>query len=159
MSKGRDNPKETPKKISEKSLKGNKACIILTMRYKNAQKAIDWLCNAFSFEKHLIVNGENNTIAHAQLTYGNSMIMLSSENENEYGKLVKTPQSLNGNNTQAPYIVVDRIDEHYAKAVAAGAEMLIDIKDEEYGGRGYTCRDTEEYIWSFDSYNPWAENE
>ena len=140
-------------------MKENKACIIPTMRYKNARTAIDWLCKAFGFEKHFIVEGENNTIAHAQLIYGNSMIMLSSISENEYGKLVKAPESLQGNNTQAPYIVVEKIDEHYEKAVAAGAKILIEIKDEEYGGRGYTCKDTEEYIWNFGSYNPWTENE
>ena len=140
-------------------MKENKACIIPTMRYKNARKAIDWLCDAFGFEKHLIVEGENNTISHAKLTYGNSMIMIGSENENEYGKLVKTPESLQGNNTQTPYIVVENIDEHYERAVAAGAKILIDIKDEEYGGRGYTCTDTEEYIWNFGSYNPWSENQ
>ena len=87
------------------------------------------------------------------------MIMLSSENENEYGKLVKTPENLNGNNTQAPYIVVEKIDEHYEKAVTVGAKILIEIKDEEYGGRGYTCKDPEEYIWNFGSYDPWTENE
>ena len=140
-------------------MKENKACIIPTMRYKNAPTAIDWLCKAFGFERHLVVEGANNTIAHAQLTYGNSMIMLSSESENEYGELVKTPQDLNGNNTQASYIVVEEIDEHYKRAVAAGAKILIDIKDEDYGGRGYTCKDIEEYIWNFGSYNPWAENE
>jgi len=140
-------------------MKENRACIIPTMRYKNARKAIDWLCNAFGFEKHLIVEGENNTISHAQLTYGNSMIMLGSENENEYGKMVKTPENLQGNNTQASYIVVENIDEHYEKAVTAGAKILIGIKDEEYGGRGYTCKDPEGYIWNFGSYNPWTENE
>lgn len=140
-------------------MKEKKACIIPTMKYKNAQKAIDWLCNAFGFEKRLIVEGENNTIAHAQLTFGNSMIMLSSENENEYGKLVKVPESLNRNNTQAPYIVVEKIDDHYEKAVAAGAKILIAIKDEQYGGRGYTCEDTEGYLWNFGSYDPWAEIE
>lgn len=136
-------------------MKENKACIIPTMRYKNAQTAIEWLCNAFGFEKHLIIQGENDTIAHAQLTYGNSMIMLSSENENEYGNLVRTPKKLNGNNTQTSYIVVKKIDEHYEKAVATGAKILIEIKDEEYGGRGYTCKDIEDYIWNFGSYNPW----
>lgn len=138
-------------------MKENKACIIPTMRYKDASKAIDWLCNAFGFEKHLIVEGDNNTIVHAQLTYGNSMIMLSSENENEYGQLVKTPERLNGNNTQVPYIVVEEIDAHYKNAVAAGAKILIEIKDEEYGGRGYTCKDTEGYIWNFGSYDPWTQ--
>ncbi|WP_299104092.1 VOC family protein [uncultured Tenacibaculum sp.] len=140
-------------------MKEHKGCIIPTMHYKKARIAIDWLCNAFGFEKHLVVEGDNNTIAHAQLTYGNAMIMLSSENENEYGKLVKTPEDLHGNNTQAPYIIVEQIDEHYKRAVAAGAKILIDIKDEAYGGRGYTCKDNEGYIWNFGSYNPWAENE
>ena len=132
--------------------------IIPTLRYKNARKVIDWLCNAFGFETHIIVKGENNTVAHAQLTYGNSMIMVSSESDNEYGKLVKTPERLDGNNTQAPYIVIEKIDDHYKKAIAAGAKILIDIKDEEYGGRGYTCKDIEGYIWNFGSYNPWTEN-
>ena len=83
------------------------------------------------------------------------MIMLGSENNNEYGKLLKTPNSLNGMNTQAPYIIVEKIDEHYKNAVARGAKILIEIKDEEYGGRGYTCKDIEEHIWNFGSYNPW----
>lgn len=134
----------------------NKACIIPTIQYKNAQAAIEWLCNAFGFEKHLVVQGENNTILHAQLTYGNSMIMLGSESNSEYGKLLKTPESLNGINTQAPYIVVEKIDEHYENAVKAGAKILIEIKDQDYGGRGYTCKDNEEHIWNFGSYNPWT---
>ncbi len=140
-------------------MKEHKACIIPTMRYKDAPAAIDWLCNAFGFEKHLIVDGENNSIAHAQLTYGNSMMMLGSMNDNEYGKLIKTPESFDGYNTQAPYIIVENIDEHYKKAVSAGAEILIDIKDEDYDGRGYTCKDKEGHIWNFGSYNPWTENE
>lgn len=140
-------------------MKENKAVIIPTLRYKNPQMAIDWLCKAFGFEKHLIVEGANKTITHAQLVYGNSMIMLGADNGNEYDNFVKTPESLKGTNTQAPYILVEKIDEHYERAVAAGAKILIDIKDEEYGGRGYTCQDTEQYIWNFGSYDPWAENE
>jgi uncharacterized glyoxalase superfamily protein PhnB len=140
-------------------MKENKACIIPTMHYKNARTAIDWLCNAFGFEKHLIVEGENTTIAHAQLTYGDSMIMLSSEKDNEYGKFVKTPKDLNGINTQAPYIIVEEIDKHYQRAITSGAKIILDIKDEDYGGRGYSCQDPEGHIWNFGSYNPWTEND
>ena len=138
-------------------MKPRGSIIIPTMRYKDAPAAIVWLCKAFGFEKHLVVPGENGTIAHAQLSFGNAMIMLGSENDNEYGKLVRTPIELNGFNTQALYIVVDQVDEHYQKAIAAGAEIVLDIKDEDYGGRGYSCRDPEGYIWNFGSYDPWAE--
>ena len=59
----------------------NGSTIIPTLRYKDAPKAIDWLCKAFGFERHLVVPGDNDTIAHAQLRYGNAMIMLGSDNE------------------------------------------------------------------------------
>lgn len=134
----------------------NSAVIIPTMQYKDALNAIEWLCKAFGFEKHLVVPGAHGTVVHAQLRFGNSMIMLGSENDNEYSKLVKTPNDLNGFNTQAPYIVVEEIDDHYSRAISAGARMVLDIKDQDYGGRGYSCQDPEGYIWNFGSYNPWV---
>jgi len=135
----------------------NGSRIIPTMRYKDAPAAIEWLCSAFGFETHLIVPGENGTIVHAQLSFGNAMIMLGSERNNEYDKSVKTPKDLAGMNTQTAYIIVEEIDEHYRRAIDAGAEILIDIKDEDYGGRVYSCLDPEGYIWNFGSYNPWAQ--
>jgi len=39
---------------------------------------------------------------------------------------------------------------------AAGAEVVIEIKDEDYGGRGCSCRDPEGNVWSFGSYDPWT---
>ncbi len=137
-------------------MKQNGGLIIPTMRYKDAVKAIEWLCNAFGFEKHLVVPGENKTIAHAQLRFGNAMIMLGSERDDTYGKLLRTPKDLEGYTTQAPYIVVEEVDEHYQSAVAAGAEIVIAIKEEDYGGRGYCCKDPEGHLWNFGSYNPWA---
>lgn len=136
----------------------NGSVIIPTLRYKDVSNAIEWLCNAFGFEKHLVVPGENETIVHAQLTFGNAMIMLGPENDNEYGQLVTAPVDLNGMNTQAPYIIVEHIDEHYQKAVQEGAEIILGIKEEDYGGRGYICRDKEGHIWSFGSYNPWNDS-
>ncbi|MGB5693440.1 MAG: VOC family protein [Flavobacteriaceae bacterium] len=134
----------------------NGSVIIPTMRYKDALKAIEWLCKAFGFEKHLVVPGENGAIVHAQLRFGNAMIMLGSENDNEYGKFLKTPKDLNGSNTQTPYIVVEEIDKHYQKAITGGAKIILGIKDEDYGGRGYSCQDPEGHIWNFGSYNPWT---
>jgi uncharacterized glyoxalase superfamily protein PhnB len=137
-------------------MKQNGSIIIPTMRYKDAPAAIEWLCNAFGFEKHLIVPGEDGTIAHAQLKFGNALIMLGSENDNEYGKFIKAPKDLNGMNTQAPYIIVEQIDKHYQRAIAGGAKIILAIKDEDYGGRGYSCQDPEGHIWNFGSYNPWT---
>ena len=126
------------------------------MRYRNAPAAIEWLCKAFGFEKHLVVPGEGGGIAHAQLTFDNGMIMLSSSGDGEFDRLTKHPDEIGGAETQSPYLIVADCDAHYARAKAAGAVMLLDIEDKDYGGRGYTCRDFEGHIWSFGSYDPWA---
>ena len=126
------------------------------LKYSDAPAAIEWLAKAFGFESHLVVDGENNKIAHAQLTYENCMIMLGSTGNRELDKYMKAPGDLRGINTQAAYITVKDIDDHYARAKSAGAKMILDIKDEDYGGRGYTCQDPQGVIWSFGSYDPWG---
>lgn len=136
--------------------KNTTATVIPTMRYNDAGAAIEWLCKAFGFEKHLEVPGENGTIAHAQLVFGNGMIMLGSARDDDFGKLQKPPSALGGVGSQSPYIIVEDADQHYARALAAGAEIVMDIKDEDYGGRGYSCRDPEGHLWNFGSYDPWA---
>lgn len=130
--------------------------IIPTMRYRNAPAAIEWLCKAFGFEKHLVVPGEGGKIAHAQLTFDGGMIMLSSVDDGEFDRFMKHPQDVGGAETQSAYIIVADCDGHYARAKAAGAAILLDIEDKDYGGRGYTCGDLEGHIWSFGSYDPWV---
>ena len=129
--------------------------IIPGMRYRNAAAAIEWLCKAFGFEKYLVVPGDNDTIAHAQLSFGGGMIMLGSIQDNEFGRMMKQPDEVGGAETQSCYVVVPDTDAHYARAKSAGAQILVDIHDEDYGGRGYACRDLEGHIWYFGSYNPW----
>lgn len=129
--------------------------VVPAMRYRDAAKAIDWLCDAFGFERHLVVPGGNGTIAHAQLSFGNGMIMLGSIQENEFGRLMRQPDEIGGAETQTAYLIVDDADAHYARAKAAGAEIVMEIKTEDYGGRGYSCRDLEGHIWNFGTYDPW----
>ena len=132
------------------------ATVIPTMRYNDARGVIDWLCQAFGFEEHLVVPAQNGTIVHTQLVFGNGMIMLGSAGDDDFGRLQKPPSNLGGVGSQSPYIIVEDADRHYARAVAAGAEIVMEIKDQDYGGRGYSCRDAEGHIWSFGTYNPWV---
>jgi uncharacterized glyoxalase superfamily protein PhnB len=134
------------------------ATVIPALHYHDAPKAIEWLCNAFGFEKNLVVPGPDNTIAHAQLSFGNGMIMLGSARDNEYGKLLTHPTQTGGQATQTVYAIVADVDAHYARAKAAGATMVMDITDKDYG-RDYTCRDLEGHIWTFGSYDPWENAE
>jgi uncharacterized glyoxalase superfamily protein PhnB len=131
--------------------------IIPTLRYQDAPAAIEWLCRAFGFERHFVVPGENGTIAHAQLTFGNGMIMVGSARDDEFGRLQKTPAQVGGVGTQSAYIIVPDVDAHHARAVAAGAAVTMAPRDEDHGGRFYSCRDPEGHLWNFGSYDPWKE--
>jgi len=135
--------------------KNTKATVIPCLRYRDAAAAIEWLCRAFGFEQQLVVPQPDGTIAHAQLTFGNGMIMLSSVVETEFGRLMKQPDEIGGAETQAAYLIVSDADAVYASAKAAGATIVLDIKDEDYGGRGFTCRDLEGHVWTLGTYDPW----
>jgi uncharacterized glyoxalase superfamily protein PhnB len=136
----------------------NKPKIIPSIRYSDCHMAIEWLSKVFGFEEHLIVPSDSGGILHAQLVYKDCMIMLGSAHEgDEFGRLNSSPLELHGQNTASIYMVVVDIDAHYKKAIEKGAEIILDIEDEEYGGRGYTCKDLEGHIWSFGTYNPWTE--
>jgi uncharacterized glyoxalase superfamily protein PhnB len=137
--------------------KQTRATVIPCLRYRNAPAAIEWLCSTFGFEKQLVVPGEDGTIDHAQLTFGNGMIMIGSvqKTETEYGRLIKQPDEIGGLETQSPYLVVADADEIYRRAKGAGATIVIDIKDEDYGGRGFSCRDPEGRLWNIGTYDPW----
>jgi uncharacterized glyoxalase superfamily protein PhnB len=50
--------------------------------------------------------------------------------------------------------VVDDLDGHYARAKAAGAEIIMEPHDTEYGSRDYAARDIEGHQWYFGTYAP-----
>jgi uncharacterized glyoxalase superfamily protein PhnB len=135
--------------------KSTTVTIIPTMLYQDAPAAIEWLCSTLGFEKHVVYPGENGAIAHAELTFGNGMIMLGSAKEAGYGRLVTTPARLSGATTQAAYIVVGDTDALYERVKAAGAEIVRKLNTTDYGSREFACRDPEGHIWNFGTYDPW----
>ncbi len=138
--------------------KATKATLIPCLRYRDAPAAIEWLCRVFGFEKHAVYANPDGSIAHAQLTFGNGMVMLGSvtKEPTEWSRLVMQPDEIGDLETQAPYVVVTDADAMYASAKAAGAGIAIDIRDEDYGGRAFSCHDLEGRLWSFGTYDPWA---
>ena len=130
------------------------ATIIPTIRYRDAPKMIRWLCDAFRFEKHFVVDDGKGGISHAQLVLGGGMIMLGTARDDAFGRLQSTPAALGGT-TQSPYIVVLDADAACVRATAAGAEIVRAIQDEDYGGRAFSCRDPEGQLWNFGTYDPW----
>jgi uncharacterized glyoxalase superfamily protein PhnB len=137
----------------------SRSTVIPGHRYRNAPAAIDWLCKVFGFERHAVYEGENGTIAHAELTLGDGMIMLGSGKDDEFGRGFKSPQELGGVETRSVYLVVHDADAAYARAVAAGATIIRPLQDTPYGSHEFAVKDPEGHTWSAGTYDPWAKHE
>ena len=132
-----------------------RATVIPALRYRDAKAALGYLCDVLGFEKHSVYEGKDGTIMHAELSFGNGMIMLGSVTDTPFGKNMSQPADIGNRETQSPYLVVADADAVYARAKKAKFEIVLDIKDEDYGGRGFTCRDPEGHIWTVGTYDPW----
>ena len=133
------------------------ATIMPTLRYRDAPAAIEWLERAFGFRKHFVVPDGEGGVAHAQLTFGNGMVMVSSARDDAFGRMQRPLESRDAPVPQSPYLIVTDVDAHHARALAAGAQVVLPPEDKDYGGRGYGCRDPEGNLWSFGSYDPWQD--
>jgi uncharacterized glyoxalase superfamily protein PhnB len=125
------------------------------MRYRDVAAAADWLCTAFGFEKQTVLTDETGATLYAQLTFGRALLMLAPLGDTPIEKFMKQPDEIGGAETQSCYFVVPDADAHSANAEAAGAEIVLAVEDDDFGGRGYTCRDPEGHIWTFGTYDPW----
>jgi len=121
------------------------------LRYEHAPEAIEWLDKAFGFEKQFVVPGADDTIAHAQLRLGSGMIMIGSGGKPD-------PRNPWATERFGTYVVVRDIEAHYARAKAAGAKIERPLADTDYGSREYSARDCGGHLWSFGTYDPYAES-
>lgn len=128
--------------------------IIPSLRYRDARAMIEWLCKAFGFEKNAVYE-EDGVIVHAQLAYGNGLIMLGEVRDNDFGRHVVQPDQVAGRETQCAYVVVKDVKAHYEQAKSAGAVVIEEYAEKDYGGAGYACSDPEGHLWWFGSYDPW----
>ena len=86
-------------------------------------------------------------------------MMLGSVRDDEWRRFIKPPDEIGGAATQSIYLVVSDADIVYERAKNAGAEILIPVRDEEYGGRSFSCRDPEGHLWTIGTYDPWKNAE
>jgi uncharacterized glyoxalase superfamily protein PhnB len=133
-----------------------RSTIVPAFRYTNAPAAIEWLCSVLGFERRAVYEGENGTIAHAELALGNGIVMLGSAKDDEHGRSFKSPQELGGVETCSIYLVVPDADAAHARAVAAGATVIRPLQDTPYGSREFAVKDLEGHSWSAGTYDPWA---
>ncbi|MFT4538850.1 MAG: putative glyoxalase superfamily protein PhnB [Planctomycetota bacterium] len=121
-----------------------------SLSYDDAPAAIEFLCRVFGFKKRLVVPGPDGTVRHSELSLGPGVIMVHTSRP-EQGRI--SPSGLPGV-TQSLALVIDNPDEHYAHLKAEGADIIEELKDEDFGSRGYAVKDLEGHYWYFATYRP-----
>jgi uncharacterized glyoxalase superfamily protein PhnB len=112
--------------------------------YRDAGAALDWLAQAFGLRKSgSSFKDAAGRVTHAQMRLGDAVLLLGSP-----GPDFKNPKVL-GHATQNLYVDVANVDQHYARAVKAGARVVEEPKDTFYGARRYGAEDLEGHLWYF----------
>ncbi len=128
--------------------------IYISLRYRDAVKMVDWLVEAFGFEKHAVfLSDDGSKVIHAELRLGGGIVMFGSSEGTDYAKLVQTPAELGGT-TASPYIATTDIDALCERARAARAQICMEPTDQPYGSRDFICKDPEGHVWCFGTYRP-----
>jgi uncharacterized glyoxalase superfamily protein PhnB len=123
-----------------------------TLAYDDALAAIEFLERAFGFRRRMIVPGPDGSVRHSELSFGTGVVMVYTSRPAE-GR--RSPRSLGGHNGGL-CVQVDDPDAHYQRAMAGGAVIVQELRDEEYGTRGYMASDPEGHVWYFGTYRPGA---
>jgi uncharacterized glyoxalase superfamily protein PhnB len=118
------------------------------VNYVDARAAIRFLSEAFGFVETLTVAGErDDVVVHAELRWPEGGgVMLGSANRSE-SLFSQLPTSAAG-----VYVVTDDPRAVYARATAAGARIVSEMRDEDYGSTGFSAADPEGNLWSFGTY-------
>jgi uncharacterized glyoxalase superfamily protein PhnB len=116
--------------------------------YDDGDKAIKFLTEAFGFTERAVHRTPDGAIAQAVLAYEGGFVGLSERGKGEASIFDLGPCAI--------YVVVDDPDAHHDRAVAADADVIYPLTDQDYGSRDYAVRDAEGFVWCFGTYAPGA---
>jgi PhnB protein len=117
--------------------------IVPYLLYEDVDAALEFLARAFGFEERLRYTGAEGYVNHAEMQLGDATIYLG-----DPGPDYRNPRRL-GNETVGFYVLVDDVDAHFERAKGAGAEIVSEPADQDYGDRRYDARDPEGHRWYF----------
>lgn len=119
--------------------------IIPYLYYEDGAAALEFLRKAFGFEELMRVARSDGSVMHAEAGYDDNVVALGTPVA-EPGEISRKDLPLRHSSVLCK---VDDVDAHYARAVAAGAEIKSPLEDQSYGERSYTAVDGEGHVWHF----------
>jgi uncharacterized glyoxalase superfamily protein PhnB len=116
-----------------------------TLRYDDADRAIAFLTGALGLVEQDVYRDADGRVAHGGLSHEGDLVMIGTRSD---------PPGPFDTGRASLYLAVDDVDAHHAKAVAAGAVVIMELVDQPYGSREYAVTDPEGNVWSVGTYRP-----
>lgn len=119
-------------------------CVYLNI--KDAHRAIDFYKKAFDAKEIGRLSMPDGKVAHAELEFGDSRIMLAEANE-EWGN--KSPESYGGSPVGL-CLYTENVDSFVKRCLENGCTVHknMDVKDQFYGDRSGTIKDPFGHVWT-----------
>jgi len=111
---------------------------------RDAAAEIDFCKTAFGAVEMVRRPGPDGTVAHAALTIGGALIMI----EGEWPGLASQAPRTDGSSPVVIYVYVEDVDAVIERAVAAGARVLLPVKDQFWGDRTGRIVDPSGHVWT-----------
>lgn len=120
--------------------------------YRDPLAALRWLEQAFGFETTTLVTDAEGKVGYSEMDFEGSVVSIGGEWEGPQiaPARMRSPASVDGIGTQFVRVSLSAgLDEHCARARAAGANVVQSPEDQFYGHRTYRALDPEGHVWVF----------
>jgi uncharacterized glyoxalase superfamily protein PhnB len=112
------------------------------LTYRDVGAAAEWLSRVFGFEEHYRYGGD--PPSGVQMRLAKAWIMVNSSR----GQDRRSPAELGGY-TQSLTVFVEDVEAHFARVKAAGAKIVEELHETEYGELQYGALDLDGHHWLF----------
>lgn len=125
-----------------------------SMRYLDAREAIAWLERVFGARTIAAHDGPGGEPAHVEMSLAGNTFMFGQDRPDGYA--VRSPK-VAGTLTGGVYVVLPdaaAVDALHARARDAGATIVLEPYDTDYGSHDFSATDLDGHIWRFGTYRP-----
>jgi PhnB protein len=122
--------------------------LIAYLAVEDADRAIEFYKDAFGAEEILRMPGQDGKIAHAELQFGDSKLMLS----DPFPQSNVRPPLERGGPTASIFMYCEDVDAMFEQAKRAGATVVMELENMFWGDRFGTLTDPFGQVWSLSQH-------
>jgi len=111
---------------------------------RDAATEVEFCKTTFEAVEMVRRSGPDGTVVHAALTISGAMVMI----EAEWPSLGSRAPQADGSSPVVIYVYVEDVDSVVGRAVAAGAKILLPVKNQFWGDRTGRIIDPSGHVWT-----------